>query len=55
MFGGGRKGTWYPSKTQVIACFWFIVFVVFNVCAALLGLTYSIDVSEDAVATNPGE
>ncbi|KAK5051925.1 hypothetical protein LTR84_002728 [Exophiala bonariae] len=54
MCGGNRKGTWYPSKTQVIACFWFMVFVVFNVCAALLGLTYSIDVSETAISISPG-
>lgn len=55
MCGGNRKGTWYPSKTQLIACIWFIIFVVFNVCAALLGLTYSIDVSETAVTTSPGK
>lgn len=55
MFGGGRKSTWYPSKTQVIACLWFLVFVVFNVCAALLGLTYSIDVSDSTFTTSPGE
>lgn len=55
MFGGNTKGTWYPSKTQVLACVWFIIFVLFNVCTALLGLTYSIDVSETAVAYTPGE
>lgn len=55
MFGAGRKGKWYPSKTQVVACLWFLVFIGFNVCAALLGLTYSIDVSESTYTTSPGE
>jgi hypothetical protein len=49
-----RRGSFLPSKTQLIALFWVVVFVIFNVCAALLGLTYSIDVSTDFVFVSPG-
>lgn len=55
IFGGWRKGKWYPSKAQVIAVWWFLLFVAFNVFVALIGLTYSIDVSEKFVYTVPGE
>ena len=54
MFGGGR-GKWYPSKAQVIAGVWFLVFVFFNVFVALLGLTYSIDVSETIFSKERGK
>jgi hypothetical protein len=54
LWNGRRKGTWYPSKTQVLAAFWLAVFVAFNVCAALLGLTYSIDVSDNFVHISQG-
>ncbi|KAJ9605498.1 hypothetical protein H2200_010155 [Cladophialophora chaetospira] len=54
MWNGRRRGQWYPSKAQLVAAFWLIVFVVFNVCAALLGLTYSIDVSETNVHVTHG-
>ncbi|KIW77330.1 hypothetical protein Z517_09776 [Fonsecaea pedrosoi CBS 271.37] len=47
MWKGRRRGTWYPSKAQVVAAIWILIFVAFNTFAALLGLTYSIDVSED--------
>jgi len=55
IFGGNTRGTWYPSKTQVLALFWFLIFVFFNIFGALLGLTYSIDVSDTATAYSPGE
>ncbi|EXJ54188.1 hypothetical protein A1O7_09525 [Cladophialophora yegresii CBS 114405] len=55
MWRGHRRGTWYPSKAQVLATFWILVFVVFNVCTALLGLTYSIDVSDIYVHLSHGE
>ena len=55
MWNGRRRGQFYPSKTQLIAAFWLVVFVMFNVCAALLGLTYSIDVSDTNVYVTIGE
>lgn len=54
LWTGRRKGAWYPSKAQLVAAFWLIVFVAFNVCAALLGLTYSIDVSDKFVFVSSG-
>ncbi|KIX97307.1 uncharacterized protein Z520_06759 [Fonsecaea multimorphosa CBS 102226] len=54
MWSGRRTGTWYPSKAQVVAAVWLLIFVVFNTFAALLGLTYSIDVSDDFVSVNNG-
>ena len=55
LWSGRRKGQWWPTKSQLIALFWLIVFVVFNVCAALLGLTYSTDVSDTAVHITHGK
>ena len=49
-----KKGQWYPTKAQLLATFWLITFIAFNVFAALLGLTYSIDVSDTYVAVAPG-
>ena len=49
------KGRFYPSKAQLMALMWFIVFVAFNVFAALVGLTYSIDVSDTYVHISPGQ
>ena len=54
MWNGRRAGTWSPSKSQVVAAFWLAVFVAFNTFAALLGLTYSIDVSDTFVSTSYG-
>jgi hypothetical protein len=48
---GGRKGQWYPTKSQVLAAFWIGVFLLFNVAAALLGLTFSTDISENTIET----
>lgn len=53
-FRGRRPGSWHPSKAQVVAGAWILVFVAFNVFVALLGLTYSIDVSEDYVTLSDG-
>ncbi|KIW63340.1 hypothetical protein, variant [Phialophora macrospora] len=55
LWAGRRRGVWYPTKTQLVAAFWILVFVTFNVCAALLGLTYSIDVSTTFVHVSYGE
>ncbi|RMZ87161.1 hypothetical protein DV736_g5615, partial [Chaetothyriales sp. CBS 134916] len=54
IFTHRRPGSWLPTKEQVIAGLWFLVFVIFNVFAALIGLTYSIDVSDDYVHLVPG-
>ncbi len=55
LWSGRRKGQWWPTKSQLIALFWVLVFCVFNVCAALLGLTYSIDVSDTNVYVTKGK
>lgn len=54
IFMGWKKGTFYPAKSQVLAFVWLVIFIAFNVFAALLGLTYSIDVSDTYVDTNKG-
>ncbi|KIW94893.1 uncharacterized protein Z519_04871 [Cladophialophora bantiana CBS 173.52] len=54
MWRGRRPGTWYPSKAQVVAFIWLLIFVAFNTFAALLGLTYSIDVSDEFVSVGKG-
>ncbi|RMZ81285.1 hypothetical protein DV737_g2559, partial [Chaetothyriales sp. CBS 132003] len=54
IFTHHRPGSWLPTKEQVFAALWFLVFVTFNVFAALIGLTYSIDVSVDYVRLVPG-
>jgi hypothetical protein len=54
LWTGRKRGKFYPSKTQLIAVFWLVVFVAFNTCAALLGLTYSIDVDTTFVSTSYG-
>ena len=51
----GRKGQWYPSKAQVLALTWLMVFLIFNVVAALIGLTMSIDISPDTIMLGKGE
>lgn len=43
IFTGRKKGQFYPAKTQILALVWLVIFIVFNVFVALLGLTYSID------------
>ncbi|OAP55897.1 hypothetical protein AYL99_10049 [Fonsecaea erecta] len=54
LWKGRRSGSWHPSKAQVIAAIWLVIFVAFNTFAALLGLTYSIDVSDEFVSINNG-
>ena len=49
-----HPGKWYPSKSQVVAGAWLLVFIAFNVFAALIGLTYSIDVSTNYVHLRHG-
>ena len=40
------KKSWYPNKSQVLAVTWVLIFSIFNVFAALLGLTYGLDPAE---------
>lgn len=46
----GRKGSWLPTKSQILAFWWLVLFIAFNVFVALIGLTYSIDVSDEFVS-----
>ena len=54
MWNGRRPGSWWPSKSQAVAGFWLVVFVTFNTFAALLGSTYSINVSDSYVSLSHG-
>lgn len=54
IFINRKKGQYYPTKAQLLALFWLIMFIAFNVFAALLGLTYSIDVSDVWVSISEG-
>jgi hypothetical protein len=51
----GKGSRWYPAKSQLIALAWLILFIFFNVLVALVGLTYSIDVSETQAAIGSGK
>lgn len=49
------KKTWYPNKSQLLAAAWVLIFSAFNVFAALLGLTYALEPSQDLAYSTPGE
>ena len=51
----GKGGSWYPAKSQVLAFFWLVTFIAFNVFVALIGLTYSMDNSDDFAEVIPGK
>jgi hypothetical protein len=55
VFKGWKRGRPYPAKSQVVAFIWLCLFIAFNVFAALLGLTYSLDISDDIVTLNEGK
>jgi hypothetical protein len=54
IWGGRTRGRFWPNKTQFLAFSWIFFNVAVQVFIALLGLTYSIDVSEQFVSLNPG-
>lgn len=49
IWAGRTRGQWYPNTTQSLAVFWLLLSVALQVFTALLGLTYSIDVSSEYV------
>jgi len=49
LWAGRTRGQWYPNKTQLLAALSLLVNVALQIFTALLGLTYSIDVSVDIV------
>jgi hypothetical protein len=54
IFTERKKDGYLPTKTQLLAFFWLVLFMAFNVFLALLGLTYSVDVSDVFVNVSPG-
>jgi hypothetical protein len=54
LYTARKKGRFWPTKTQFIALFWLGIFAMFNTFAALLGLTYSIDVDGTFVSVSYG-
>lgn len=51
----GRKGQWYPTKSQELALAWLVIYIILNVVAGLVGLTMSIDVSDSEVMLKSGD
>jgi hypothetical protein len=49
----GKAGI-LPTKSQVLAFIWLLMFISFNLLVALIGLTYSVDVSDSFKNTAPG-
>ncbi|KEF56216.1 uncharacterized protein A1O9_07797 [Exophiala aquamarina CBS 119918] len=54
VWGGRTRGRFLPNKTQILAFSWITFNVAVQVFIALLGLTYSIDVSEQWVSLSNG-
>lgn len=54
IWGGRTRGRFWPNKTQMLAFWWIFFFVAVQVIIAMLGLTYSIDISEDYVSLTNG-
>ena len=51
----GREGQWYPTKYQLLASTWLLMYIIFNIVAGLIGLTMSIDLSDTEVMLQAGE
>ncbi|OCT52069.1 hypothetical protein CLCR_08361 [Cladophialophora carrionii] len=49
IWGGRTRGRWLPNTTQVLALVWLLINIALQVFTALLGLTYSTNVSSDYV------
>ena len=54
LWAGRTRGKFHVNKTQALAFSWLLINVALQVVTALLGLTYSIDVSDDYVSTKSG-
>ncbi|KAK5053976.1 hypothetical protein LTR84_001938 [Exophiala bonariae] len=54
IWGGRTRGRFWPNKTQLLAFWWIFFFTAVQVIIAMLGLTYSIDVSEKYVSLTNG-
>ena len=46
LWAGRTRGQWWPNTVQVLAFFWILVNVALQIVTALLGLTYSINISD---------
>ncbi|OAP60881.1 hypothetical protein AYL99_05883 [Fonsecaea erecta] len=55
IWAGRTRGTRLPNKTQVLAVVWLAINIAVQIFTALLGLTYSVDVSSDTVHLAVGE
>jgi hypothetical protein len=49
IWAGRTRGRWLPNITQILAVVWLLINIALQVFTALLGLTYSTDVSSDYV------
>ena len=54
LWAGRTRGKFHVNKTQALAFLWLLINVALQVVTALLGLTYSIDISDNWVSTKPG-
>jgi hypothetical protein len=54
LWAGRTRGHIIPNKTQVLAFIWLTINVALQIVTALLGLTYSIDISERFVYLTHG-
>jgi hypothetical protein len=54
LWAGRTRGHIMPNKTQVLAFIWLTINVALQIVTALLGLTYSIDISERFVYLTHG-
>ncbi|KIW18769.1 hypothetical protein PV08_03058 [Exophiala spinifera] len=54
LWAGRTPNQWYPNKTQVMAFLYITVNLALQVFTALLGLTYSIDISSELVRLTYG-
>ncbi|KIW95070.1 uncharacterized protein Z519_03652 [Cladophialophora bantiana CBS 173.52] len=54
IWAGRTRGSCLPNKTQILAVVWLLINIAVLIFTALLGLTYSIDVSSDYVRLTYG-
>lgn len=54
LWAGRTRGRMLPNKTQILALVWLSINVSLQIVTALLGLTYSIDISENFVLLKSG-
>lgn len=55
LWAGRTRGQWYPNKTQLLALLWLLINIGLQVSTALVGLTYSINISSEYVRLTYGE